>query len=202
MTLTIPSSLSADPLFDPSNLFEIIYEIDEKKRFKQLKEFIDQYSYYYDRFIFIYSQEDMRFEKFIFKRSLAKGKEVRKQEYLKPLVYSDIYEGESPPPSSEGIFEFFEKDDRLIQQVGLMDNQAFSFFSKTSLKSKPTCVVLVNLDRLCYRTSTLLRFYSSLLPYFSPSWGYLCLTKNQRSLPFYHWLALRSRKTVTINGKL
>lgn len=197
MALTISSSHFIDPQLDPSELYEVVYEIDDTKRYNLVEEFIDQYSCVYDRFVFLYSKENKRFEKSIFKRSIAKGKEIRQKRYLKPLVYSDI-----DGSIDDGIFEFFEKDERLIQKIGLTYDQALPFLQHTNLKKKPTCLVLVNLDRLGYRTSTLLKLYSSLLPYLSPLWGYLFLTQNPRSLPFYHWLALHLGKTATINSKV
>lgn len=201
MALTTSTVHSTSYPLDSSDLFEVIYEVDEKKRHKQLKRLIDQYSCFYDRFIFLYAKEDTRFETYIFKSSFTTGKEVEKKKYLYPLVYSDLNYSKPLSPPLEGIFEFVEAGDRLIQLVGLTYEQAFSFFLQTTLKSKLTCVVLVNVDRLGYRTSTLLQFYTSLLPYFSRLWGYLFLTQNQRSFPFYQWLALHLGKTATILGK-
>lgn len=175
--------------FYSPNICRLIFNSGSTQLSSQIHTFIQDNLDYFDRFIFVYHKSHPSIIEPFFSGNLIRGSVIAKKSVFFSLLYPNIRETTTNNDSHIGRFDFFEHYERFIVLWALTYDEVFEIMGKFDLGQPSTCIILFNLDQLCYHTSSLLNFHTSLLPYLSRWCGYLFITVNVQALSFYQWLA-------------
>ncbi|MHA2243772.1 MAG: hypothetical protein ACXADY_02265 [Candidatus Hodarchaeales archaeon] len=172
--------------------FEIQVGSGKTHLLAQLEAFLLEHQAFFDRFIFIYLPNDWQIFLPFFHDNLSDKYEQKKKEILSPLLFSSFPQNlidRSSVKSSSLLFNFIEDQDRIIQLIGFSYDQFLEHVSPHVLDEIPTCIVLLNIDQVCYDSSKFIQVVTTFLPKLSKWCAYLGLTKHELHTPFYHYLA-------------
>lgn len=173
----------------PPDLFNVTFAPDFSTDNSPIHQFIQTHLRDFDRFVFLFSEIDKKILSHLYIKDLLTGTEILQKDLLVGHLYPHLLDSRGEATPFDGWFYFLEHDDRLVQFYGFTPKQARIFFSKTDIETPKTCLIFINLDRICYQLDLLLEFHTSLLPILTPWCGYGFFTQNPQSSMFYSWLA-------------
>lgn len=179
-------------MIHPPDLFNVIFEPNPSANQSSLQTFIQKRLHEFDRFILIFSEVDKKILTPLYIKSLLTGIEISRNQIFFSHLYPRL--ADAFISSIEGRFHLCEQENRLIQFWGFTPQQARVFFTKTDIETPKTCLIFINLDRICYQLDLLLEFHTHLLPLLTPWCGYAFFTQNPQSSLFYDWLAVQLGK--------
>ncbi len=185
--------------------FEIQVESDPSRLFGQVESFLHDYLLYYERFIFIYLPVDLQIILPFFQEDPTDEDEEQKRSYLFPLLFSsfkqhliDTSSFQSPP----FLYNFIENQDRIVQLIGLTFDQFLHHVPPHVLDDIPTCIVLLNIDQVCYDSSQFIKLNTTFLSKLSRWCAYLGVTQHKINASFYQYFARSLGKKIVMKTEI
>lgn len=183
--------------------FEIQKGVDNVQLLAHLETFLYDHQSFFDRFIFVYLPDDWQVFLHFFPVNLSDKHEQEKRKILFPLLFSSFPQDlidQSSYDESSPLFNYIEDQDRIIQLIGFTFEQFLEYVSPRILDEVPTCVVLINLDQVCYNSLKFVQIGTKFLPKLSKYCAYLGLTKRKINGIFYQFLAQNLRKKIILKN--
>jgi hypothetical protein len=181
--------------------FEIRVGFDDAQLMSQLDNFFHNHHSFFERFIFVYLPDDWRIILPFFRDGLIDEHKQKKKEILFPLLFSSFTQSlidQSSFDSSSLLFNFIEDQDRIVQLIGFSYDQFLKHVPPHVLDEIPTCIVLLNIDQVCYDSSKFIQVITTFLPKLSRWCAYLGLTKHELNTPFYQYLSRALGKKLVV----
>ena len=174
---------------------DLFIDSDIQELFSLLEEFLSQKKYLYDRFVFLYNVEDDDFENKVNNRFLFLASEIAIDELFSFLCQTEKFKDECKQGNVTRMVQFQEFKGHIIQKISLVYPDAITFFKNIDVDKKSNIIIFHKLDRLCYRTSTLIQI-DSLIRLLPSSCSYVFLSDNIYSKPFYEWIAHKLKREI------
>ncbi len=185
--------------------FEIRVESESSRLFGQVEDFLHDHLSFYERFVFIYLPDDLQVILPFFQEDPTDEDEEKKRRFIFPLLFSSfkqhlIYASsiQSPPI----LYNFIENQDRIIQLIGLTFDQFLHHVPHHVLDEIPTCIVLLNIDQVCYDSSQFFQVNTSFLSKLSRWCAYLGITQHNLNTPFYQYFARSLGKKIVMKTEI
>ncbi len=181
--------------------FEIRVGSDNIQLSYQLNNFFQNHYSFFERFIFVYLPDDWRIILPFFHDNLIDEHKQKKKDIIFPLLFSSFTKNlidQSSIKNSSFLLNFIEDQDRIVQLIGLTYDQFLKHVSHHVLDEIPTCIVLLNIDQVCYDSSKFIQVITTFLPKLSRWIAYLGLTKHKHHTSFYKYLARSLGKNLVL----
>ena len=181
--------------------FEIRVGSDNIQLMGQLDNFFHNHYSFFERFIFVYLPDDWRIILPFFHDNLIDEHKQKKKDIISPLLFSSFTKNlidQSSIKNSSFLLNFIEDQDRIVQLIGLTYDQFLKHVPPHVLDDIPTCIVLLNIDQVCYDSSKFIQVTTTFLPKLSKWCAYLGLTKHKLHTSFYKYLARSLGKSLVL----
>jgi len=193
---SVSSTLDDSTPEPPPKLCEFINISDDNNLRGRIYSIVKQYAGSFDRFIIIYQETSFSSATFSLVKELTSGLDLAMTEPVLPVFYPRLLKHPEEKDVFFRSFKLIELSYQMVQLLVLSLDQAYRFFELYDIDLPSTCLVFVDLDRICYHSPRLLDFHFNLLSKLSIWCGYIFISQHPGSISFYYWLASRIDKNL------